>query len=55
MTFKRPANDRQLTFKDISAETKLPVNEVCKNEKQNFFKKRWVSYGVLWFKAFGDK
>ncbi|VDI71647.1 26S proteasome regulatory subunit N9 [Mytilus galloprovincialis] len=28
MTFKRPANDRQLTFKDISAETKLPVNEV---------------------------
>lgn len=28
MTFKRPANDRQLTFKEISVETKLPVIEV---------------------------
>lgn len=28
MTFKRPANDRQLTFKEIAMETKLPVNDV---------------------------
>ncbi|PSN34902.1 26S proteasome non-ATPase regulatory subunit 13 [Blattella germanica] len=28
MTFKRPATDRQLTFEEISRETRLPVNEV---------------------------
>jgi 26S proteasome regulatory subunit N9 len=27
MTFKRPATDRQLTFEEISRETRLPVNE----------------------------
>jgi hypothetical protein len=32
MTFKRPANDRQLTFKEISVETKLPVIEVSLQE-----------------------
>ncbi|KDR15267.1 26S proteasome non-ATPase regulatory subunit 13 [Zootermopsis nevadensis] len=28
MTFKRPATHRQLTFEEISQETRLPVNEV---------------------------
>jgi hypothetical protein len=28
MTFKRPATDRQLTFEEISRETRLPLNEV---------------------------
>ncbi|XP_066991424.1 26S proteasome non-ATPase regulatory subunit 13 [Anabrus simplex] len=28
MTFKRPATDRQLTFEEISRETRLPINEV---------------------------
>ena len=28
MTFKRPATDRLLSFKEISAETRLPTNEV---------------------------
>lgn len=28
MTFKRPSTDRQLTFEEIAAETRLPVNEV---------------------------
>ncbi|CAH1794019.1 unnamed protein product, partial [Owenia fusiformis] len=28
MTFKRPANNRQLSFDEISAETKLPLGEV---------------------------
>ncbi|KAF7286681.1 regulatory particle non-ATPase 9 [Rhynchophorus ferrugineus] len=28
MTFKRPSHDRQLTFAEISNETKLPVNEI---------------------------
>ncbi|CAH1800153.1 unnamed protein product, partial [Owenia fusiformis] len=28
MTFKRPANNRQLSFEEISAETKLPLGEV---------------------------
>ncbi|XP_014661830.1 PREDICTED: 26S proteasome non-ATPase regulatory subunit 13-like [Priapulus caudatus] len=28
MTFKRPANNRQLTFEQIAGETRLPVNEV---------------------------
>ncbi|XP_030749020.1 26S proteasome non-ATPase regulatory subunit 13 [Sitophilus oryzae] len=28
MTFKRPSHDRQLTFAEISEETKLPINEI---------------------------
>lgn len=28
MTFKRPSNNRQLTFAEISKETKLPINEI---------------------------
>lgn len=28
MTFNRPATDRQLTFEEISRETRLPINEV---------------------------
>jgi len=28
MTFKRPATNRQLTFAEIAAETRLPENEV---------------------------
>ncbi|XP_018321625.1 26S proteasome non-ATPase regulatory subunit 13 [Agrilus planipennis] len=28
MTFKRPSHDRQLTFVEISRETKLPLNEI---------------------------
>lgn len=28
MTFKRPSNDRQLTFAEIAKETKLPINEI---------------------------
>lgn len=28
MTFKRPATDRQLSFKEISDETRLPANEI---------------------------
>lgn len=28
MTFKRPSHNRQLTFAEISKETKLPLNEI---------------------------
>lgn len=28
MTFKRPANKRQLTFQEIATETRLPIKEV---------------------------
>lgn len=28
MTFKRPSHDRQLTFEEISKETRLPINEI---------------------------
>ena len=28
MTFKRPANNRQLSFAEIARETRLPINEV---------------------------
>lgn len=28
MTFKRPSHNRQLTFAEISKETKLPINEI---------------------------
>ncbi|KAJ8953660.1 hypothetical protein NQ314_007267 [Rhamnusium bicolor] len=28
MTFKRPSHNRQLTFAEISRETKLPINEI---------------------------
>lgn len=28
MTFKRPSHDRQLSFDEISTETKLPINEI---------------------------
>lgn len=29
MTFKRPGNNRVLTFTEIANETRLPENEVC--------------------------
>lgn len=28
MTFKRPSHERQLTFEEISRETRLPLNEI---------------------------
>lgn len=28
MTFKRPSHDRQLTFEEISKETRLPIIEI---------------------------
>lgn len=31
MTFKRPGNNRVLTFTEIANETRLPENEVCKS------------------------
>ena len=29
MTFRRPATNRQLTFKEIAKEAKIPLSEVC--------------------------
>ena len=35
MTFKRPATNRQLTFQEIAAETRLPENEVSLKYRKN--------------------